>query len=56
MLYIAIHPNNYDSCPSVRLSIMEGQQKRFDPMTQEAVSLAIEHWKAELDNQCKWQS
>ena len=40
----------------VRLSVTEGQQKWFDPKTQEAVYLAMERKKPRLDDLCEQQS
>ena len=45
----------YYSCVSVRPSITGGQRKRFDPETQDAVSLAIERQKLEPGNLCERQ-
>ena len=39
--------------PSVCLSVTGGQRKRFDPETQEAVSLAIQCKKLELGDLCE---
>ena len=41
------------SCPSVHLSIMEGQRKRFDLETQGTVSLAVERKKLEIGMYCE---
>ena len=43
---------NYTQIVFVRLSVTGG---RFDPETQEAVSLAIERKKLELGDLCEWQ-
>ena len=42
MLYVYRYINMIVVCPSVRLFVMEGQQKRFDLETQGTVSLALD--------------
>ena len=44
---------NHTNIIDVRLSVMEGQQKRFDLEIQEAVSLAMEHRKLEIHDLCE---
>ena len=44
---------HYTKIIFVRSSVTGGQRKRFNPETQEAVSLAIERTKLELGDHCK---
>ena len=48
--------NHYTKITVVRLSVTEGQQKRFDLETPAAVSQAMECKKLELGDLCEQQS